>query len=95
MLVEPCPSPGHGGCRALAASTMLPLSAIIALTVGLAIVALLFFGAGALAGHTVGRVVLLVGLLALPVILSAGNISYGFHQSSTTAFCLSCHEMRP
>jgi cytochrome c-type protein NapC len=24
-----------------------------------------------------------------------GNISYGFHQSSTTSFCLSCHEMRP
>jgi cytochrome c-type protein NapC len=38
---------------------------------------------------------LLVGLLALPVILSAGNIAKGFHQSSTTAFCLSCHEMRP
>jgi len=74
---------------------MLPLSVIIALTVGVAIVAFLFFGAGALAGHTVGRVVLLVGLLALPVLLSAGNISYGFHQSSTTAFCLSCHEMRP
>jgi cytochrome c-type protein NapC len=74
---------------------MLPLSAIIALTVGVAIVALLFFGAGVLSGNTVGRMVLLVGLLALPVLLSAGNISYGFHQSSTTAFCLSCHEMRP
>ena len=74
---------------------MLPLPAIIALAVGLAIIALLFMGAGVLSGHTVGRVVLLVGLLALPLLLSAGNISYGFHQSSTTAFCLSCHEMRP
>ena len=74
---------------------MLPFPAIIALAAGLAIVALLFFGAGVLSAHTVGRVVLLVGLLALPVLLSAGNISYGFHQSSTTAFCLSCHEMRP
>jgi cytochrome c-type protein NapC len=74
---------------------MLPLPAIIALTVGIAIVALLFFGAGILAGQTVGRIVLLVGLLALPVLLSAGNISYGFHQSSTTTFCLSCHEMTP
>ncbi len=73
---------------------MLPLPAIIALTVGIAIVALLFFGAGILAGQTVGRIVLLVGLLALPVLLSAGNISYGFHQSSTTTFCLSCHEMK-
>jgi cytochrome c-type protein NapC len=73
---------------------MLPLSVIIALAVGVAIVALLFFGAGVLAGQTVGRVVLLVGVLVLPVLLSAGNISYGFHQSSTTGFCLSCHEMR-
>ena len=74
---------------------MLPLSVISALAVGIAIVGLLFFGAGVLAGHTVGRLVLLVGLLALPLLLSIGNISYGFHQSSTTAFCLSCHEMRP
>jgi len=74
---------------------MLPLSIIVALAVGVAIVALLFFGAGVLAGNTVGRVVLLVGLLGLPVLLSAGNISYGVHQSSTTVFCLSCHEMRP
>jgi cytochrome c-type protein NapC len=74
---------------------MLPFPVIIALAAGLAIIALLFVGAGVLSAYTVGRVVLLVGLLALPVLLSAGNISYGFHQSSTTAFCLSCHEMRP
>ena len=74
---------------------MLPASVIIALAVGIGIVVLLFCGAGALANQTVGRVVLLVGLLALPVLLSTGNISYGFHKSSTTAFCLSCHEMEP
>jgi cytochrome c-type protein NapC len=72
---------------------MLPVQLIIALLAGLAIVVLLYVGARSLAGQTVGRVVLLVGLVALPVLLSAGNISYGFHQSSTTAFCLSCHEM--
>jgi cytochrome c-type protein NapC len=73
---------------------MLPLQLIVALIVGLAVIVLLFLGARSLAGQTIGRVVLLVGLVALPILLSAGNISYGFHQSSTTSFCLSCHEMR-
>jgi cytochrome c-type protein NapC len=73
---------------------MLPVQLIVALLAGIAIVALLYVGARSLAGQTVGRVVLLVGLVALPLLLSVGNISYGFHQSSTTAFCLSCHEMR-
>jgi len=73
---------------------MLPVQLIVALVAGIAIAALLFGGAHALAGHTVGRVVLLVGLVALPLLLSAGNISYGVSQSSTTGFCLSCHEMQ-
>jgi cytochrome c-type protein NapC len=73
---------------------MLPIPVIVALAAGLAIIALLFFGAGVLSANTVGRVVLLVGLLALPLLLSAANYSYGIHQSSRTSFCLSCHEMR-
>lgn len=75
--------------------TVLSVQIIVALFAGLAIMALLYAGARSLAGQTIGRLVLLVGLVALPVLLSAGNISYGFHRSSTTAFCLSCHEMRP
>jgi len=73
---------------------MLPVPAIVALVTGVAILILLRAGARSLAGHTVGRVVLLVGLVALPVLLSAGNLSYGVHESSTTHFCLSCHEMQ-
>jgi cytochrome c-type protein NapC len=73
---------------------MLPPQVIIALAAGVAIVGLLLFCAGALAGQTVGRLVLLVGLVALPLLVSAANISYGVHQSSSTAFCLSCHEMQ-
>jgi cytochrome c-type protein NapC len=73
---------------------MLPTPIIIALLVGIAVVGLVFFGAGALAGHTVGRLVLLVAVVALPLLLSAGNLSYGLHESSTTHFCLSCHEMQ-
>lgn len=73
---------------------MLPLQLVIALAVGLAIAALLYRGAPFLAGHTAGRVVLLVGIGALPLLLAAGNISYGVHASSSTRFCLSCHEMQ-
>jgi cytochrome c-type protein NapC len=73
---------------------MLPTQLIVALVAGIAIVALLFVGARPLAAQTVGRVVLLVGLVALPLLLSVGNISYGVSESSTTRFCLSCHEMQ-
>lgn len=73
---------------------MLPLAAIVALSTGIVIVGLLLFGAGALASSRIGRLVLLVGLVALPLLLSAGNFSYGIHRSSTTQFCLSCHEMQ-
>jgi cytochrome c-type protein NapC len=73
---------------------MLPVQLIVALVAGIAIIALLLFGARSLGSHTVGRIVLLVGLLALPLLLSVGNISFGMHESSTTHFCLSCHEMQ-
>lgn len=73
---------------------MLPTQLIVALVVGLGVIGLLLFGARTLAGQTIGRVVLLVGLVALPLLLSVGNVSYGFHQSSSTGFCLSCHEMK-
>jgi cytochrome c-type protein NapC len=73
---------------------VLPKYIVIALVVGLAIVALLYFGAGTLAENRWGRTALMVGLLALPLLLSAGNLSYGFHQSGRTDFCLSCHEMQ-
>ena len=73
---------------------MLPAQLVVALVAGLAIVALLFYGAGALEGRTAGRLVLLVGLVALPLLLSAGNMSYGVSESSSTRFCLSCHEMQ-
>jgi cytochrome c-type protein NapC len=73
---------------------VLPGPLIIALVAGIGVIALLLFGAGTLSANTVGRLVLLVGLVALPLLLSAGNISYGVRESSTTRFCLSCHEMQ-
>ena len=73
---------------------MLPISIIIALAAGVLIVTLLLAGTGVLAAQRVGRVVLLVGLVGLPLLLSAGNLSYGITESSQTRFCLSCHEMQ-
>jgi len=42
----------------------------------------------------IGRIALLVGIVVLPLLLSIGNLSFGFHESSQTRFCLSCHEMQ-
>lgn len=67
---------------------------IIALIAGLAIVALLYFGVDSLSQYRWGRVALLVGIVAVPLLVSAGSLSSGFHQSSRTSFCLSCHEMQ-
>jgi cytochrome c-type protein NapC len=73
---------------------VLPVSIVVALGAGAAIVALLFAGTRALAAQRVGRLVLLAGLVVLPLLLSAGNVSYGVAESSQTRFCLSCHEMQ-
>ena len=73
---------------------MLPSFVIAALLAGLAIVVLLYFGAGALAQHRWGRLALLIGIVALPLLVSAGGVSSGVRESSRTSFCLSCHEMQ-
>jgi cytochrome c-type protein NapC len=73
---------------------VLPTVILVALATGVLIAGLLCFGAGSLAMNRVGRIVLLVGVVALPLMLSAANLSFGVHESSTTRFCLSCHEMQ-
>jgi cytochrome c-type protein NapC len=73
---------------------LLPSFVIVALAFGVAVAGLLFVGAGTLSANRIGRLVLLVGVVALPVMLSAGSISYSVRASSTTHFCLSCHEMQ-
>jgi cytochrome c-type protein NapC len=73
---------------------MLPVPIIVALAAGCVIAALLAAGARTLAAQRAGRLVLLGGLVALPLLLSAGNLSYGVAESSRTRFCLSCHEMQ-
>ncbi|MEO8214771.1 MAG: NapC/NirT family cytochrome c [Myxococcales bacterium] len=73
---------------------MLPASLVVALGCGVAIVALLLAGRRTLSAQRVGRLVLLVGMVVLPLLLSVGNLSYGVTESSQTRFCLSCHEMQ-
>jgi len=73
---------------------VLPTLVIVALVAALAIVALLFFGIAPLSQSRWGRIALLVGIVAAPVLVSGGTLSTGFHQSSRTSFCLSCHEMQ-
>jgi cytochrome c-type protein NapC len=73
---------------------LLPTYIVLALILGLAIVVMLYAGMPTVAQHRWGRIVLLVGAVALPLFLSAGSVSYGVRQSTQTTFCLSCHEMQ-
>ena len=73
---------------------MLPTSIIVALIAGIGIVVLLLVAANVLSAQRAGRVVLVVGVVAVPLLLSVGNLSYGISESSQTHFCLSCHEMQ-
>jgi cytochrome c-type protein NapC len=73
---------------------MLPVTIIASLIAALVIVGLAFFGTRPLAASTAGRVALLVGLGALPLLVSVGGLAQGVAESSRTRFCLSCHEMQ-
>jgi cytochrome c-type protein NapC len=73
---------------------VLPTTAIVALAAGLLLVILSYAGVPALAKYRPGRLALLVGIFVIPLLLSVGHISFGFQESSTTRFCLSCHEMQ-
>ena len=73
---------------------MLPLQVIVGLVAGLAIVGVMFLGARVLSASTAGRLALLIGVAAIPVLVSAGGVAQGVAESSRTRFCLSCHEMQ-
>lgn len=46
-----------------------------------------------LVGHYAGRIALAVGVLALPMLALVGSGGHAYKASSTTEFCLECHEM--
>ena len=72
--------------------------AFIGMTVLVALVALvaaltLYFAARRLAGSTAGRIALLFGVFFLPLVAVSTGAHQAYQESSSTEFCLSCHEM--
>ena len=61
--------------------------------VAIAVALVLYFKAKWLAGSHAGRLLALVGLLVLPLVSVVGGATHALERSSSTAFCLSCHEM--
>jgi cytochrome c-type protein NapC len=69
----------------------------VALTSALAAIVagfVLYLYAGRLAGSTAGRLALLFGVLLLPTVALVSGADHAYRESSSTEFCLSCHEMR-
>lgn len=62
---------------------------ILAIAAGL----VLYFEAERLAGSRAGRLAVLLGVLALPLVAIVGGAGHAVSASSSTEFCLSCHEM--
>lgn len=46
-----------------------------------------------LATHRLGRILILAAVLLVPTATVGTGVVVGMHQSSSTTFCLSCHEM--
>lgn len=67
------------------------LSALVATTSAF----ILYFAAPRLAGSVAGKLALLLGVVLLPGVAMLGGSGYVYNGSSTTEFCISCHEMEP
>ena len=65
------------------------VTALVAIVAGF----VLYFASDRLAGTTGGRLALLFGVLLLPLVAFGTGASRAYSESSTTTFCLSCHEM--
>lgn len=65
------------------------VTALVAIVAGF----LLYLVADRLAGSTGGRLALLLGVAFLPIVAIATGASQAYRESSSTSFCLSCHEM--
>jgi nitrate/TMAO reductase-like tetraheme cytochrome c subunit len=68
---------------------MVLVTALVAIVAGF----LLYLAAPRLAGSTAGRLALLLGVLFLPLVAIATGATHAYRESSSTTFCLSCHEM--
>ncbi len=70
----------------------------VALTTALAAIVVafaLYFAAPKLAGSVAGKLALLLGVVVTPGLAAVGGTSYAYTESSSTEFCVSCHEMEP
>jgi cytochrome c-type protein NapC len=74
---------------------MLDLVIVLALAVALLTATLAYFGVPALLGQAWGRLALLVGAGVVPLFATAGGLNAGYRESSSTNFCMECHEMKP
>jgi cytochrome c-type protein NapC len=74
---------------------LLPAVIIIAFILAAVLVVACYLAAPALVEQRWGRIALLAGVVAVPVLSSGAGLTYGVRESSTTRFCLSCHEMQP
>lgn len=74
---------------------MLEAPVLVALAIAVAVAVLGWRGAGHLVGTRWGRLGLLVAAAVLPVAVTVGALASGVKESSSTRFCLSCHEMEP
>ncbi|MCA9711504.1 MAG: NapC/NirT family cytochrome c [Myxococcales bacterium] len=54
----------------------------------------LYLASEHLAGSRAGRLAMLLGVLCLPLVAMLAGVTHAYHESSTTRFCLSCHEMQ-
>jgi cytochrome c-type protein NapC len=68
---------------------------LVLVIAGVAIAAALtlLLGAGRLVGSRAGRLAMLAGALLLPGVALLSGVDHAYRESSTTTFCLSCHEM--
>jgi cytochrome c-type protein NapC len=65
------------------------LVALVAIVAGF----MLYFSSERLVASRAGRLAMLLGVALLPSVALVGGASYAYEESSTTEFCLSCHEM--
>ncbi len=73
---------------------MLDTVIVIALALALLTALLSAFGVKSLWAARGGRTALALGAGGLPLLATAGGVATGYRESSSTQFCLECHEMR-
>src|SRR5690606_5758470 len=80
---------GRRGTAYTSPEPMALVTALVAIVAGF----LLYLAADRLAGSTAGRLAMLLGVLFLPLTAVTVGANQAYRESSSTTFCMSCHEM--